>query len=235
MLISLSAPVISSSPWSSAGIVCGILKPPGIWKSCHDWRSLKQLLPCSSKTGVSLYLAYPLFAAHTADIHQAIFCFCQPPPPPLLSPIHFISLHPILCLWAEGCDSVPARLLLWRLHDHLSLRGARGHPRQSAYCWRYSHHWTNGETLIKLAVYLCCAVTEHFLALFFLFVSDCTGWMLPGPILWRALTGLHSKPLCVLPVQGARKLPVWLLRGPVAHQYGKAKRGTPAAQFPICL
>lgn len=81
MLISLSAPVIPSSPWSSAGIVCGILKPPGIWKSCHDWRSLKQLLSCSSKAGVSLYLAYPLLAAHTADIHQATFCFCQPPPP----------------------------------------------------------------------------------------------------------------------------------------------------------
>lgn len=56
-----------------------MLKPAGIWKSCHDWRSLKQLLSCSSKTGVSLYLAYLLLVAHTIDIHQAIFCFCQPP------------------------------------------------------------------------------------------------------------------------------------------------------------
>lgn len=59
--------------------------------------------------------------------------------------------------------------------------------------------------------------------------------MLPGPILWRALTGLHSKPLRVEPVQRARKLPVWLLRGPVSHQHGKAKRGTPATQFPVRL
>lgn len=80
MLISLSAAVISSSPWSSAGIVRWMLKPAGTWKSCLDWCSLKQLLSCSSETGVSLYLAYPLFVAHTTDIHQAIFCFCQPPP-----------------------------------------------------------------------------------------------------------------------------------------------------------
>lgn len=146
----LSSPLLPDSLL----IVCGMLKPAGIWKSCHGWRSLKQLLSCSSKTGVSLYLAYPLFVAHTTDIHQAIFCFCQPP---LLSPIHFISLHPILCLWAEGRDSVPARLLLWRFHHHLSLRGPRGHPRQSAYCWRYSHHWTNGETMMKSISCLCLA------------------------------------------------------------------------------
>lgn len=59
--------------------------------------------------------------------------------------------------------------------------------------------------------------------------------MLPGPILRRTLAGLHSQPLRVVPVQRAGKLPVWLLRGPVAHQYGEAQRGTPAAQFPLRL
>lgn len=146
--MSLSVPVISSSPWSSPGIVGRMLQPVGIWNSCHDWHALEQLLPCSSKTGVSPYLADLLFVAHTTDIHQAIFCFCLHAPPSL-SPTHFISLHPILCLRAEGSDSVPAGLLLRRFHHHLSLRGERGHPRQPAYCWRHSHHWTNGETMTK--------------------------------------------------------------------------------------
>lgn len=70
-------------------------------------------------------------------------------PPPSLSPIHFISLHPILCLRAEGSDSIPTGLLLWRFQHHLPLRGEGGHPRQPAHCWRYSHHWTNGETRRK--------------------------------------------------------------------------------------
>lgn len=83
-----------------------------------------------------------------------------------------------------------------------------------------------------LCLWPAVAVTVRLLVLF---PADCTGRMLPGPILRRTLAGLRSEPLRVVPVQRAGELPVWLLRGPVSHQYGEAQRGTPAAQFPLRL
>lgn len=78
-------------------------------------------------------------------IHQAIY-FCLPP----LS--HIISLHPILCVWIEGGDTIQARLLLWRLQHHVSLRGEWGHPRWPTHCWWYSHHRTSSKALLLLFV-----------------------------------------------------------------------------------
>lgn len=95
--MSLSVPVISSSPWSSPGIVGRMLQPAGIWNSCHDWHALEQLLPFSSKTGVSPYLADLLCVAHTTDIHQAIFCFCPHAPPPCLLHISSASIPFFAC------------------------------------------------------------------------------------------------------------------------------------------
>lgn len=175
-------PHSNSTPPSSSPRPClsSPLLPDPLLKSCGECLNLREsgnhvmtgaLESSSSKTGVSLYLVCLLFVAHTfTDIHRAIFCFCRPPLLSSLS-IYFISLHSILCLRAEDRDSVPARLLLWRLHHHLPLRGAGGHPRQSAYCWRYSHHWTNGETLMKLTSCLCPAAhsLNIFLSFFFFF------------------------------------------------------------------
>lgn len=68
----LSSPLLSDPLL----IVCGMLKPAGIWKSCHDWCSLKQLLSCSSKTGVSLYLA----VCCTYHRHSSSHLLFLPPP-----------------------------------------------------------------------------------------------------------------------------------------------------------
>lgn len=76
------------------------------------------------------------------------FVLCLPPPTSL-SLLHFISLHPILCVWAKGSDSVQARLFLRRLQHHLPLLGERGHPRQPAHRWRNSHHGPNGKTMTQ--------------------------------------------------------------------------------------
>lgn len=121
------------------------------------------------------------------------FVFCIPP--------HIISLHPILCMWTKGSDSIQTRLLLWRHQHHLPLCGERGHSWQHAHRWRYSHHWLNGKTvlttcarhgLIKHLFILkkpdrhtftsstCVAQTCDFLACFVLPFPDCTWWMLPG-------------------------------------------------------
>lgn len=233
MLISLSVPVISSSPWSSAAILSGMLRGGGgIWKSCQDCHSLKQLLSCSSKAGVSLYLAYPFFVAHTTDIHHAIFCFCPHTPPPCLLYISSASIPFFACElkavtpYRRGffCgDSTITYPYVEReaIPDSLLIAGGIAITGLTVRQWLRKH---------CVFAQWCCNLTVSYS-----FFSDCTGWMLPGPLLWRALTSLHSEPLRVMPIQRARKLLVWLLCGPVSHQYGKAKRGTLATQFPVCL
>lgn len=97
--------------------------------SPDDWSLLKLLSSWPCQTGVSLCLTLSvsvIFFLHGPHAHRhssshLLFCFfvCLPS----LSLLHLISLHPILCVWVEGSDSVQARLLLWRCQHHLSLRG----------------------------------------------------------------------------------------------------------------
>lgn len=71
---------------------------------------------------------------------------------------HLISLHPILCVRAEGRDAVQTRVLL-RGHQHnVSLRGERGYPRWPAHRWWNSHHRPHGKRLIML--FLSTSVQE---------------------------------------------------------------------------
>lgn len=84
--------------------------------------------------------------SHSHSSRHLLFFVCLPS----LSLPHFISLHPILCMWVEGSDSVQTRLFLWRLQHHLSLRGERGHPWQPAHRWWYSHYWPDGKIMIPV-------------------------------------------------------------------------------------
>lgn len=63
---------------------------------------------------------------------------------------------------------------------------------------------------------------------FFFILLDRTWRMLPGAFPRHTLKVVCQQPLYIMPVQRAGELPLWLLRGSVAHQHGQAKRGTPA-------
>lgn len=108
--------------WDSISVSCSLCLSLALWSSLHGPH------------------------AHRHSSSHLLFFVCLPSP----SLPRLISLHPILCVWVEGGDSVQARLLLWRLQHHLSLRGERGHPWQPAHCWWYSHHWPNGKTMIAV-------------------------------------------------------------------------------------
>lgn len=130
--------------WKQLCVECFIPRESGN----HVTRWLTICSPRAPDTGVSLYLALSvsmflsvIFVAQTTYSQTFI---------PSLSLPHLISLHPILCVWTEGGDSVQARLLLWRLQHHLSLCGEWGHPWQPAHRWWYSHHRPNGKTVIAV-------------------------------------------------------------------------------------
>lgn len=57
--------------------------------------------------------------------------------------------------------------------------------------------------------------------------------MLPGPLQRGQLQGLCQELLCVLPLQGAGVLPVWLLRWPIADQRGQTERWPLTAALPV--
>lgn len=133
----------------------GTFDPTEIWKSlsAHDWHLLKLptsscciscLAPWARKEMFLFFLVGIGTNSLTSFIKPSIFCL-----PPLS---HIISLHPILCVWIEGGDTIQARLLLWRLQHHVSLRGEWGHPRWPAHCWWYSHHRTSSKALLLLFV-----------------------------------------------------------------------------------
>lgn len=207
-----------------------------------DWHSSELTGACPLHAPVRqeclcLSVSYLCCTNHT--LIKPSFVFCLLPLSPVSLP-HFISLHPILCVWVEGGDSVQARLLLRRLQHHLSQQRQGSHSWQRAHYWWYSHHWHNGKTTIAVM----CLHSELMLITLILwngesvcnfspcsctlwvtltsvscpfFFPDRAGWMLPGAFPRRALASFCSKPLCVVPVQGAGKLHVWLLCGSVSH------------------
>lgn len=64
---------------------------------------------------------------------------------------------------------------------------------------------------------------------------DRPGGVLPGALPGCQLQGLRQEPVCVLSVQGAWLLPVWLLCRPVTDQHGQAKCGPAATTLPVCV
>lgn len=226
--------------------------------SADDWHSLKwpplfllHLTPFCCETREDLMLACNNYLWISPSLWSSLhymnssgcLLFCFSVSPPSLSP-RLISLHPIFCMRVESSDSVQTRVLLRRLQHHLPLRGERGDPRCPPHRWWHRHHRPNGEILVS-----CCTTlisTSTFTILVFLQLncpadiqlilsSDRAGRVLPGAFPRCTLKGICAQPLCVVPLQGAWELPVWLLRGSVSHQYGQVKHRTAATQLPVRL
>ena len=56
--------------------------------------------------------------------------------------------------------------------------------------------------------------------------------VLPRALPGHQLAGVRQEPVRLPSLQGARGLPLWLLRRPITDQYGQAERGQAAASLP---
>lgn len=147
--------LVSPSPWSSVGssYVWNSWSPRNLeimsqitdaLKSCSPHVSTRQRCLCLSLLRSPLFLLSLLRRLYTHRHSSGHLLFFTPIPSPSLP--HLISLHPILCVWAEGSGSLQARFLLWRPKHHLSFCGEGGNPWWPAHRWRYNHHRPNGKT-----------------------------------------------------------------------------------------